>query len=117
MRVQVLLDHARVFISLFFISFSKKVYSGLFYVNQMTTEPPGKGTTQVTSQVQKHSSGPARRRKLLAWVEPNSYKLLGGVSIRERIEWEKGRSIRRYTHGLRSRLWGGALEITILSIL
>ena len=53
----------------------------------------------------------------MAWIAANSYRTLGEVTIGQWIEWERGWTIRQYLNELKSGLWGGALEITLLSII
>ena len=86
-----------------------------------TIVQPGDGHCLFTSinyalpVAQQQQSGPALRKKLVAWIAANSYRTLGEVTIGQWIEWERGWTIRQYLNELKSGLWGGALEITLLS--
>ena len=63
------------------------------------------------------TTGKTLRDLVSSYIEDQSSSLMHGSNISEWIQWETDLSVERYVAKMRKGMWGGALEMTILSSL
>jgi hypothetical protein len=59
--------------------------------------------------------GEELRRAVCSYIEANASKDMHGQSLTTWIEWESGNTASDYVARLRGRMWGGAMELTLLA--
>jgi len=63
------------------------------------------------------TSGKTLRDLVSSYIQDQSTSLMHGSKISDWIQWETDLTVDAYVHKMRKGMWGGALEMTILSSL
>ena len=82
----------------------------------VATDVPGDGNCMFHAVgVPMKKNADSLRKVVCDTIESNADSLVHGVSVRQWIEWDGSSSVEQYVRRMRTKMWGGAFELTLLS--
>ena len=82
----------------------------------VATDVPGDGNCMFHAVgVPMKKDAESLRKAVCDTIEKNADSLIHGVSVRQWIEWDGSSSVEAYVRRMRTKMWGGAFELTLLS--